>query len=77
MRIVSKHHPFHTNKRPNKPKDDYLVSYLNRKEVKAALHVKEEIGWEECSTTVRYDVQDLLVPMEVGASGRVDGCVCV
>lgn len=47
------------------PQDNYLTAYLNRPEVKEALHVKGDIEWVECSTTTRYNVQDLLIPMEV------------
>lgn len=57
------HHTSLTTK--HKRQDNYLVAYLDKPEVKLALHVKEDVEWEECSTTVRYDVQDLLVPMEV------------
>lgn len=32
--------------------------------MKAALHVLAEIEWAECSLVTRYDVQDLLIPME-------------
>ena len=38
--------------------DNYMVSYLNRPEVKAALHVKSSIKWTECSYTVRYNTTD-------------------
>lgn len=30
--------------------EDYLIPYLNRADVKAALHVKNDITWEECAS---------------------------
>lgn len=38
--------------------DDYLVSYLNTPAVKAALHVKDDITWVDCSRTIRYNQLD-------------------
>lgn len=38
--------------------EDYLTSYLNQTSVKAALHVKEDIDWKDCSYTLRYDQKD-------------------
>ncbi len=34
--------------------DDYLATYLNRADVKAALHVKSDIEWSDCSRTIKY-----------------------
>ena len=33
--------------------DNYSVTYLNRADVKAALHVQSSISWAECSRTIR------------------------
>ncbi len=38
--------------------DDYTTDYLNRADVKAALHVQGDIKWEECSYSVRYSLKD-------------------
>jgi len=34
--------------------DDYLALYLNRADVKAALHAREEIKWKDCTNKVKY-----------------------
>lgn len=34
--------------------DDYLSLYLNRADVKAALHAKEDIKWKDCTNKVKY-----------------------
>jgi len=33
---------------------DYMTEYLNQDSVKAALHVKSDIVWKDCSTKLRY-----------------------
>jgi len=33
---------------------DYLTAYLNRADVKAALHVKSDIEWADCSRSIHY-----------------------
>ncbi len=33
--------------------EDYMTQYLNRADVKAAIHVKEDVNWVDCSTTIR------------------------
>jgi len=38
--------------------DDWMTTYLNRDDVKAALHVKSDIMWADCSRTIRYDQKD-------------------
>jgi carboxypeptidase C (cathepsin A) len=38
--------------------DDYTQDYLNRADVKEALHVQGDIKWEECSYTVHYSLKD-------------------
>jgi len=38
--------------------DDYATTYMNRADVKAAIHVNNDIEWEECSRTIRYDQGD-------------------
>ena len=44
--------------------DNYSTDYLNREDVKASLHVKSNIIWEECSRTVKYEYADKMKPME-------------
>jgi carboxypeptidase C (cathepsin A) len=44
--------------------DLYSSNYLNRMEVKLALHVHEDIEWEECSRTTKYNLADKMLPME-------------
>lgn len=38
--------------------DDYATTYLNRADVQAAIHVKANTAWEECSHSVRYAQTD-------------------
>ena len=38
--------------------DDYMTTYLNRDDVKAAMHVRSSIKWGDCSRTIRYDQKD-------------------
>jgi len=38
--------------------DDYMTQYLNQESVKKAIHVKTDIEWKDCSTTLRYDNGD-------------------
>ena len=44
--------------------DEYSSNYLNRDDVKAALHVHSNIVWEECSRTTKYELKDKMLPME-------------
>jgi len=44
--------------------DNYASDYLNKPDVKLALHVKSGIEWEECSRTVKYEYLDKMLPME-------------
>lgn len=37
---------------------NYANEYLNRMDVKLALHVKTDIEWEECSRTTKYEMRD-------------------
>lgn len=38
--------------------EDYATTYLNLPEVKAAIHVKDDIKWGACSYTLKYDPLD-------------------
>lgn len=42
---------------------DYTVAYLNRDDVKKAIHVDPTIQWEECAS-IRYNMADRLIPMQ-------------
>lgn len=53
--------------------DNYLVKYLNRDDVKAAIHVKPDLRWTECSAVLRYNRADMLVPMEGLYKRFIDG----
>ena len=44
--------------------DNYASNYLNKPEVKDALHVHSDIEWEECSRTTKYNLADKMLPME-------------
>jgi carboxypeptidase C (cathepsin A) len=44
--------------------DLYSSNYLNKMEVKVALHVHQDIEWEECSRTTKYNLADKMLPME-------------
>ena len=34
--------------------EDYTIEYLNRPDVKSAMHVKSDIKWTECSYIIKY-----------------------
>lgn len=38
--------------------EDYMTNYLNQASVKAAIHVKDDIVWKDCSTAIRYKTGD-------------------
>jgi carboxypeptidase C (cathepsin A) len=44
--------------------DEYAAAYLNRDDVKAAIHVRPDIAWDECSRTIQYKLADKMLPME-------------
>ena len=44
--------------------DQFSTDYLNRADVKNALHVKGDIVWDECSRTTKYELKDKMLPME-------------
>lgn len=44
--------------------DNFATDYLNKPEVKTALHVHNNIEWTECSKTVKYNLADKMLPME-------------
>ena len=43
---------------------NFASDYLNKPEVKAAIHVKNNVEWEECSRTTKYNLADKMIPME-------------
>lgn len=43
--------------------DDYLSTYLNRADVKEALHVKSDITWSDCSRSINYAQKDVYKDM--------------
>ena len=44
--------------------EEYTNEYLNKQEVKRALHVMDNILWEECSRTTKYILADKMLPMQ-------------
>ena len=44
--------------------DNYASTYLNRADVKKAIHVKSDIVWEKCSQLAKYKMSDKMLPME-------------
>jgi len=44
--------------------DQFSTDYLNRDDVKSALHVRGDIAWDECSRTTKYELKDKMLPME-------------
>ena len=44
--------------------DQFSTDYLNRADVKSALHVRDDIVWDECSRTTKYELKDKMLPME-------------
>lgn len=44
--------------------DNYATTYMNRPDVKTALHVNPNITWEQCSSTTKYNVFDRLKTMQ-------------
>ena len=38
--------------------DDWMTTYLNRADVKTALHVKSDITWADCSRSIHYQQSD-------------------
>jgi carboxypeptidase C (cathepsin A) len=44
--------------------DDYMVTYLNRDDVKKAVHAESSIEWMECATQLHYNMADRLIPMQ-------------
>jgi carboxypeptidase C (cathepsin A) len=44
--------------------DNYATNYLNKPDVKLALHVHSDIEWEECSRTTKYNLADKMLPMQ-------------
>jgi len=44
--------------------DNYASNYLNKIDVKKSIHVKNDVQWEECSRTTKYNLADKMLPME-------------
>ena len=44
--------------------DNYAANYLNKIDVKNSIHVKNDVQWEECSRTTKYNLADKMLPME-------------
>lgn len=44
--------------------NNYASDYLNKNDVKTSIHVKNDIQWEECSRTTKYNLADKMLPME-------------
>ena len=42
--------------------ENHLFNYLNRDDVKAALHVKGDIDWSMCSDDINYSDEDSFTP---------------
>jgi carboxypeptidase C (cathepsin A) len=53
--------------------DNYALSYLNRREVKSALHVKTDLKWAECSYTLKYNYSDSSVSTAPIYNYLIDG----
>lgn len=43
---------------------NFASDYLNTNEVKEAIHVHNDIVWEECSRTTKYNLADKMLPMQ-------------
>lgn len=44
--------------------DNFCADYLNTNDVKKAIHANTAIKWNECSSTLNYNMSDLNIPME-------------
>lgn len=53
--------------------DNYAVAYLNRPEVKTALHVNPSVEWAECSRSIRYKQTDSFHPVTGIYNYLIDG----
>jgi carboxypeptidase C (cathepsin A) len=53
--------------------ENWTVQYLNRADVKAAIHVKDDIKWEECSYTLRYDLKNEFINVAPLYNELIDG----
>jgi carboxypeptidase C (cathepsin A) len=52
---------------------NYAVTYLNRDEVKDAIHVTSNIAWEECSRVMHYNYSDSDISMTPIYNYLIDG----
>lgn len=52
---------------------NYAVAYLNRDDVKAAIHVNKNINWSECSDSLRYNYRDGDISMTPIYNYLIDG----
>ena len=53
--------------------EDYMDAYLNRDDVKAAIHVKGDIKWQKCSYDIVYEMKDSFVTMTPIYNYLIDG----
>jgi len=53
--------------------ESYMTQYMNRADVKTAIHVKEDVKWEDCSTTIRYKTGDRHHDMTPNYNYLIDG----
>lgn len=53
--------------------DDWSVTYLNRADVKKAIHVKGDVNWEQCSRSIKYKQTDGMHSMTPIYNYLIDG----
>jgi carboxypeptidase C (cathepsin A) len=53
--------------------DDWSVNYLNRADVKSAIHVKGDVEWAQCSRSIKYKQTDGMHSMTPIYNYLIDG----
>ena len=53
--------------------ENYLLDYLNRDDVKEALHAKADVSWGSCSNIIRYSEKDMNIDMAPFYNELIDG----